>query len=421
MYSRRPQIPISVTGQHLFEWVDPFWSCMGRIFSGRTTYPGEVELTITSRWHLTSFGWWSHPANDSMSGPPPLLQRSLPLREKLRPDTEGRNRVGNDKQKQGQHATSPDDGGTSGSASPMPASGQEADVSRPVYTSYGNSASGQPKQHRLRPPHLRKPNPRAPAFVPINLVPHPAHIHAGTFLPSQPLRSVQGHGRSPSSRIDKHYRFASYVQAPSGSQQDKLAQHGPKKRQHDRKQPSRATDKFSDQTSRRYESRSSADPYEPCRQEASRRSLIPADLDSFYIESAARNDSHRTPRQSASPPPAPTPTQSYIDQTVGSITTLPSPQPLLVILDLNGTLIFRNRKRQPGAFHSRPGAEDFLKYVFSNYTVMIYSSARPETIEKILSSLLTQAQLNQLAAVWGRDKLGLTKAQYKEKVQVSSF
>lgn len=49
---------------------------------------------------------------------------------------------------------------------------------------------------------------------------------------------------------------------------------------------------------------------------------------------------------------------------------------------------------------------------------MIWTSARPETCNAIIYKILTSAQKNATAAIWARDTLGLSKADYQVHVQV---
>lgn len=94
-------------------------------------------------------------------------------------------------------------------------------------------------------------------------------------------------------------------------------------------------------------------------------------------------------------------------------------QKLLVILDLNGTLLVRpNRKADPTKIKIRPGVTQLLDYLFNNHVVMVYSSARPENVTAMVNNLIHPKQRKQMAAIWARDKLDLTKQQYNNKVQV---
>ena len=123
-----------------------------------------------------------------------------------------------------------------------------------------------------------------------------------------------------------------------------------------------------------------------------------------------------TNRWTVRPPTAPEPTRVYLAQSLLPPVPRSSPQRLLVILDLNGTLIARNRRT--GTFKERPALHTFLSYIFHHHVPMVFTSARPHNAEKICQALFTAHQRQKLAAIWGRDRLGLTREQYNEKVQV---
>jgi hypothetical protein len=91
---------------------------------------------------------------------------------------------------------------------------------------------------------------------------------------------------------------------------------------------------------------------------------------------------------------------------------------LLVILDLNGTLMLKPDFRRQDDIRVRPGAPKVLEYLFAHHVVMVYTSGQPHNAEKIARRLFSAEQYDQLAAVWARDKLDLTPAQYRDKVQV---
>ena len=96
-----------------------------------------------------------------------------------------------------------------------------------------------------------------------------------------------------------------------------------------------------------------------------------------------------------------------------------TPQKLLVVLDLNGTLLVRpNRKHDPTKFKIRPGVTQLLDYLFTNHVVMVYSSARPDNVSGMVNNLIHPKLRKEMAGIWARDKLDLTKQQYNNKVQV---
>ncbi|GFF35867.1 NIF domain protein [Aspergillus lentulus] len=122
-------------------------------------------------------------------------------------------------------------------------------------------------------------------------------------------------------------------------------------------------------------------------------------------------------RRSKTPEP-PAPTKEYLTQSLLAPILNPNRQPLLVILDLNGTLIFRKHRRLPPSFAKRTGLDQFLDALLKNYKVMIWSSSQPETVNAVCEKLFPGEKRKSLVAEWGRDKLNLSKSQYRSKVQV---
>lgn len=111
----------------------------------------------------------------------------------------------------------------------------------------------------------------------------------------------------------------------------------------------------------------------------------------------------------------PSPTPSYLLRASFLPQTLQNPRPILVVIDLNGTMLFRPNRKQPFNFVERPHARRFLNYCIETFTVAIWSSARPENVEKMCSQLLTPQQLDAVVATWGRNKFGLTLADYNAR------
>ena len=97
-------------------------------------------------------------------------------------------------------------------------------------------------------------------------------------------------------------------------------------------------------------------------------------------------------------------------------TRLLIPQRLLIVLDLNGTLLFREVGST--AYKQRPFLKNFLDYCIQNHVILIWSSAKPHNVDAICKQLFTPEQHQKLLGVWARDTLGLTPAQYNSKTQV---
>ena len=129
-------------------------------------------------------------------------------------------------------------------------------------------------------------------------------------------------------------------------------------------------------------------------------------------------DSSR-PRRTLPPLPVPMPTKDYLNQARSPSAKLPNAQKLLVVLDLNGTLIYRTKSSgNPTKHRVRPGTQKFLAYLFKEHLPMVYTSMQPETTKRIVPSVFSEEQARRLVAVWARDMLDMPKKYYFEKVQV---
>ncbi|KAG5296165.1 NIF domain-containing protein [Histoplasma capsulatum G186AR] len=139
-------------------------------------------------------------------------------------------------------------------------------------------------------------------------------------------------------------------------------------------------------------------------------------LQSHSSGSNLRSQTSTSPR-SVTPPTAASATTAYITQSSSQPTITTGTRPLLIILDLNGTLIHRIGRR-PLRFKTRPGLYNFINELFENYTVMVWTSSRPQTVREVLERTFVAEEREKFVAVWARDTLGLNAKQYAEKVQV---
>ncbi|RMY91514.1 hypothetical protein D0862_09704 [Hortaea werneckii] len=114
--------------------------------------------------------------------------------------------------------------------------------------------------------------------------------------------------------------------------------------------------------------------------------------------------------------PRPIPTFNYVKTANEESKTLDKPRPLLIILDLNGTLLFR--KSRGASFVGRPKVQEFLQYLLAKHKVMVWSSATPTNVELMCDKLFAPHQKDKLVGIWGRDTLHLSPTQYNQKVQV---
>jgi hypothetical protein len=114
----------------------------------------------------------------------------------------------------------------------------------------------------------------------------------------------------------------------------------------------------------------------------------------------------------------PNPTAAYLAASNTTAMPLQEPQHLLVVIDLNGTLLHRPNKKQPTKFIARPNTSPFLKYCIDTFTVVIWSSARPENVKYMCDSILSTKELKtKVAAIWARDKFNLSISDYNLRVQ----
>ncbi|KAL8643237.1 MAG: hypothetical protein Q9228_000131 [Teloschistes exilis] len=129
-----------------------------------------------------------------------------------------------------------------------------------------------------------------------------------------------------------------------------------------------------------------------------------------------RDASRPLPQAQVKPPATPIPNSSYLAQSATPASKLLNPQPLLLVLDLNGTLLYR--PRASSNYTPRPSLSLFLAHCVSNYSVLVWSSATSGNVTSICSKIFTPEQLKLLLGVWARDTLELNEGQYVSKVQV---
>ncbi|KAG2171367.1 hypothetical protein INT43_009028 [Umbelopsis isabellina] len=99
--------------------------------------------------------------------------------------------------------------------------------------------------------------------------------------------------------------------------------------------------------------------------------------------------------------------QNYIAHTEIPSVTCTERQRQLIILDLNGTLVSKTGK---AGMWVRPHYQDFLSYLFRNFEVCVWSSARQKTVKNMCQ--LFGDHKKQLSFIWSRENMGLTKEEY---------
>ncbi|CAO2648632.1 Nn.00g078990.m01.CDS01 [Neocucurbitaria sp. VM-36] len=115
--------------------------------------------------------------------------------------------------------------------------------------------------------------------------------------------------------------------------------------------------------------------------------------------------------------PAPQPTPEYLSQAAEEPSTIEPPGHVLVILDLNGTVLYRPN-RNAKTMIERPFLRPFLRYLFQNFSVMVWSSAKPDNVKSLVMQSLDKDLQSRLVARWARDSFGLSPTNYNQNVQV---
>ncbi|KAF8530199.1 hypothetical protein BU17DRAFT_35765 [Hysterangium stoloniferum] len=138
----------------------------------------------------------------------------------------------------------------------------------------------------------------------------------------------------------------------------------------------------------------------------------------------------------AQPPPQQpcAPSSEYLAKSLEPSTRTQEPTRKLLILDLNGTLVYRPRpKPAPRSSghritYARPYLPSFRSYLFHPQTrewldVMIWSSAQPHSVRSMLEVCFPDGverrpggKDDRFAAVWARDTLGLSSADYSPSI-----
>ena len=148
-----------------------------------------------------------------------------------------------------------------------------------------------------------------------------------------------------------------------------------------------------------------------------------------------RNDqtSYQIPRSPPSPPPPKRtkPTDHYLSNSLRPSWKLDNPTQSrkLIVLDLNGSLLLRSPHQQKQGYalsshtrplrtvYTRPYLAAFTSYIFHKETrkwldTMIWSSAQPHSVRDMVEKCF-QGRRNEFKAIWARDTLGLTQAEYR--------
>jgi len=111
----------------------------------------------------------------------------------------------------------------------------------------------------------------------------------------------------------------------------------------------------------------------------------------------------------------PEPSARYLELARARPIRLNHPKRLLIVLDLNGTLLVRTS--DGGRPRTRPHVYMFLAYCLEHHHVAIWSSARRKNVDKMMTYLFTREQISELVAIWSREDSRLGEFT-NQKIQV---
>ncbi|KAG0093496.1 hypothetical protein BGZ92_005235 [Podila epicladia] len=108
-------------------------------------------------------------------------------------------------------------------------------------------------------------------------------------------------------------------------------------------------------------------------------------------------------------------TPSYLATANEPSRTLPTPRKMLVVLDLNGTLFFR-QKRLSGkpTIINRPFLLEFMRLLFTHFHVMVWSSSRRESVDAMLQRI--PKDFGRMDRIWSREDFDLHEVDFHRKV-----
>lgn len=113
--------------------------------------------------------------------------------------------------------------------------------------------------------------------------------------------------------------------------------------------------------------------------------------------------------------PKPKPSDTYLERANAPSRRLSEPKKLLIVLDLNGTLLLRSNSGS--SYTPRLKVQGFLDYCLANHVLIVWSSARPHNVKDMVAKLFTAEKHAKLVKVWSRDHLRLG-SHYDTRVQV---
>jgi hypothetical protein len=143
----------------------------------------------------------------------------------------------------------------------------------------------------------------------------------------------------------------------------------------------------------------------------------PSDVNSRAILDVVNDGRGRRQKSPKIALPAPSSSPTYLKKAEEVMKVDRSvPRRLLVVLDLNGTLLYRTNSKS--TFRKRDRVESFLQYIMKRHDIMVWSSSTPHNANRMVGRLFSMEHQAMLLAIWARDTLRLSAENYQLNVQV---
>ncbi|EEB08957.1 NLI interacting factor family phosphatase [Schizosaccharomyces japonicus yFS275] len=89
----------------------------------------------------------------------------------------------------------------------------------------------------------------------------------------------------------------------------------------------------------------------------------------------------------------------------------------LLVLDLNGSLLYRPPPRHLTKPIPRPGVKNFLKFAFANFNIVVWSSAQSHNIQKMMHAVMNKEQRKQVLLCMTREDVDFEEGDRNTKIQ----
>jgi len=139
-----------------------------------------------------------------------------------------------------------------------------------------------------------------------------------------------------------------------------------------------------------------------------RRSFLPKDPERYTVHQPTIR-------------PEPRPTTQYMNIAYDPSVQVSKRRELLVVLDLNGTLLCRHRVVGYGSSRMRkitirPELKSLLNYLFARHKVVVWSSAARSNVDTMIRTAFAEHHRKQIQLIWSRENSDVPSREFSHKV-----